>query len=291
MLFTKLRVTAVLAASIGVAGAITLLHAQARQVRLVLVDLEGRQTPVGSLPARTFAIRVSPDGKRLTYDANGAVWVADLSNVDAPRQLAAGRFPLWSADGERIVFAAGPTVSEALFIQRADGSDMAERISDGRSPESWSAPNQTMSFIKFGTYYTTWAYSLKDKKTVSVFDTPGVNQHSSMFSPDGKWIAYASTETGRFEVFVRPFPLTDAKFQITKDGGGHPLWSPDGKEIFVDKGGQIFAVGVQTSGTFSASPPVALPVMGFIQGVARRQYDLMPDGKRFLMMFRQAADP
>ena len=273
-------------AAIGLTVVVNLLHAQAGQVRLVLVDLEGHQTPVGFLPARTFAIRVAPDGQRLTYDAQESVWVADLSNVGAARRLAAGRFPLWSSNGEQIVYAAGPAVEEALYIQRADGSDAPERISDGRSPESWSAPNQILSFIKFSSYYSTWIYSLKDKKAAPLFDTAGVNQHSSMFSPDGKWIAYASTETGRFEVFVRPFPLTGEKFQVTRQGGGHPLWSRDGKQIFFDHDGQLFAINVLNAGKFAASPPVALPVMGFVQGVARRQYDLMPDGRRFLMMFR-----
>jgi hypothetical protein len=92
-------------------------------------------------------------------------------------------------------------------------------------------------------------------------------------------------ETGRFELFVQPFPTTGAKFQITAQGGGHALWSPDGKEIFFDNDHQLFAVRVQTAGKFSSAKPVPLAIRGFIQGDARRQYDLMPDGQQFLMMF------
>ena len=148
-----------------------------------------------------------------------------------------------------------------------------------------SAQNQTISFIELSNYYSIWTYSLRDKKAAALIDAPGVTQHSSRFSPDGKWIAYTSIETGRFEVFVQPFPRTGAKFQITRQGGGHALWSPDGKEIFFDNNQQLFAVSVQATGTFSAGTPVALPIRGFIQGDARRQYDLMPDSKQFLMMF------
>jgi dipeptidyl aminopeptidase/acylaminoacyl peptidase len=273
-------------AAIAVTGAVTFLPAQGNQVRLVLVDREGHQTHVGFLPARAFAPRIAPDGKQVIYDADGAVWIADLSNLAAARRLAPGRFPLWSVKGEQIIFAAGPAVEEALYTQRGDGTNGTERIWDGRSAESWSVPNGVFSFIKFSGYYSIWTYSLTDKKAARLFDAPGINQHSSMFSPDGKWIAYASDETGRIEVFARRFPLTEAKFQISKQGGGHPLWSPDGKEIFFDNTGQLFAVRVETIGSFSVLPAVALPVMGFIQGVARRQYDLMPDGKRFLMIFR-----
>jgi Tol biopolymer transport system component len=275
-----------IAAAVAVLGTVRLLRPQGNQIRLVLIDREGRRTPVGFLPSTTFAPRVSPDGKQLTWDtADGSVWVSDLSNLTAARRLASAAYPMWSADGGQIVSTSPLLGDEALYIRRADGTGAAEYISAGRAPESWSAPNQMLSLIKLGGYYSIWTYSLRDKKAASLFDTPGVSQHSSRFSPDGKWIAYASSENGRFEVFVCPFPLTGAKFRINPRGGGHPLWSPDGKEIFFDDDGQLFAVRVETAGSFSAAPPVALPISGFIQGDARRQYDLMPDGKQFLMLF------
>jgi Tol biopolymer transport system component len=271
------------------AAALT-LSGQPRQVSLVLVDLDGRKTPVGFLPANTFAPRISPDGKRVAYDTDnddGKVWIAELSKLASPRRATSGHdhYPMWSADGSQIVFIRDEQNQQALFLGRADGAGIPERLATGRAPESWSAPNQVISFITLSNYYSIWTYSPRDKKATSLIDTPGVTQHSSKFSPDGKWIAYTSVETGRFEVFVQPFPRTGAKFQVTKQGGGHALWSPDGKELFFDNDHQLFAVSVQTSGTFSSGAPVALPIRGFIQGDARRQYDLMPDGKQFLMMF------
>jgi hypothetical protein len=85
---------------------------------------------------------------------------------------------------------------------------------------------------------------------------------------------------------VRPTSGTDDAVQVSKNGGGHPLWSPDQKELYFDNEGQMFAVAITTTPSFKAATPVALPISGFIQGPLRRQYDLMPDGKRFLMMFR-----
>jgi Tol biopolymer transport system component len=192
---------------------------------------------------------------------------------------------MWSASGDQIVFIVDEKDQQALYMQRSDGTGTAERLATARAPESWSAQNQTISFITLSNYYSIWTYSLRDKKATPLIDTPGVTQHSSKFSPDGKWIAYTSIETGRFEVFVQPFPRTGAKFRVTKQGGGHAVWSPDGKELFFDNNQQLFAVSVQTRPTFSSGAPVPLPIRGFIQGDARRQYDLMPDGKQFLMMF------
>jgi Tol biopolymer transport system component len=187
------------------------------------------------LPADTFAPRISPDGKSVTYDTDrdGKVWIADLSKLSSPRRATAGQdhYPMWSPDGDRIVFTRDEQTSRHCTCS-ADGTGNAERLATGRAPESWSAKNQMFSFITLGNYYNIWTYSLKDKKASPLIDTPGVTEHSSRFSPDGKWIAYTSIETGRFEVFVQPFPLTGAKYQISKQGGGHALWSPDGKELF-----------------------------------------------------------
>jgi len=85
---------------------------------------------------------------------------------------------------------------------------------------------------------------------------------------------------------VQPFPGPGAKIQVTKTGGGHPLWAPDQKALFFDNGGQLFTVGVRTEPAFTVGEAVALPITGFVQGPLRRQFDLAPDGKRFLMMFR-----
>lgn len=95
-----------------------------------------------------------------------------------------------------------------------------------------------------------------------------------------------SYNADRSSAYVRSTAGASPAMRVTTNGGGHPLWSPDQKELYFDNNGQMFAAAITNEPTFKASTPVPLPITGFIQGPLRRQYDLMPDGKHFLMMFR-----
>jgi Tol biopolymer transport system component len=262
--------------------------------QLTYVDLEGRRAVVGRVPGSTFAPRISPDGRRVAFDtqADGNIWVADLADVESRRRITTegrNRGPLWSGDGTRILYVTDHEGAETLFWRPADGTGDAELlVKPARAPESWSARQQRFSYITFkdGGDYDVWTYSLADKRATPVAALPGSPQHSSRFSPDGRWLAYVSAETGQLEVYVQPFPGPGARVQVTKAGGGHPLWAPDQKALFFDNGGQLFTVAVSTEPNFTAGDAVALPITGFVQGPLRRQFDLAPDGKRFLMMFR-----
>src|SRR5262249_6973248 len=113
------------------------------------------------------------------------------------------------------------------------------------------------------------------------------SQFNAVFSPDGRWLAYASNElefTGRPEIFVQPYPLTGAKYKITTDGGGDPLWSPDGKELFYSWDSKLFAVEVRTQPAFSFGKPSPLQIDGIMQRGLPRSYDITPDGKQFLVV-------
>jgi eukaryotic-like serine/threonine-protein kinase len=263
-------------------------------VQLVLVDREGHRTPVGPLPAATFAPRISPDGLEVVFDTqnDGNIWIAKVSDIEAQRRLTSegiNRGPMWSGDGKRILYITDDRGEEALFWRAADGTGTAELLTKpARAPESWSPRSPGFSFITLAAAgdYDVWTFSLSDKRRVAFANISGSPQHSSHYSPDGRWIAYVSAETGRLEVYVRPAVGSDAAVQVSKTGGGHPLWSPDQKELYFDNGGQMYAVAITTSPSFKAAAPAALPITGFIQGPLRRQYDLMPDGKHFLMMFR-----
>jgi serine/threonine-protein kinase len=123
------------------------------------------------------------------------------------------------------------------------------------------------------------------KKVTPLADQPGSDQHSSRISPDGRWIAYASTETGRQEVWLEPLPQTGKRFQLTQQGGRHPVWSPDGTRIYFDQDGRMFRLDLTLTAAPGAAAPVPLPISGFQQGDLRRQFDLMPDGMAFLMLY------
>lgn len=153
--------------------------------------------------------------------------------------------------------------------------------------------NQLLSFITLktsaGADYDIWIYSLRDKKAQPLIEIPGTVQHSSKFSPDGKWIAYVSNESGQYEVYVQPYPTTGKTFRISAEGGYHPLWSPDETKLYFDNDNKLFSVAVRTEPSFTAGSPMPMPVEGFQGGGAntRRRYDMMADGKQFVMLFQK----
>jgi serine/threonine-protein kinase len=266
-------------------------------VQLALVNFKGERSDIGAIPATVFAPRISPDSKQAVFDdqADSSIWIYDLAAGRKRKLPAEGQnyFPIWSLDGQRILFISVRGQQPHSIYWQPTGEGPAERLTEtARAPEFWSAPNRLLSYITLKTNgnvadYDIWTYSFDTKKSTPLIVTPGSAQHSSRFSPDGHWIAYVSDETGRLEVFVQPYPLTGAKFQITKNGGGHPVWSPDGKQLYYDNSGRMYSVPIETQPAFKAGDPATLPVSGFLQapGNNRRQYDITADGKQFLMKF------
>jgi Tol biopolymer transport system component len=288
-------------------GSLVYVPGRRGQNQVVLVDRAGRRRPIGFLPDTVFAPRLSPNGRQLAVDAEGSIWVADLasgsSSLSPLRRVVTGgpttgvnQFPLWSGDGERVIFTSTRDGGvQALYWQRADGTGDAELlVKPARSPEAWLPQSQRLSYItlKGDTDYDVWTYSLRDKTTAPLLETPMTAQLSSKFSHDGRWVAYQGNDTGRFEIYVQPVPPTGAQIQITKDGGRQPMWSVDDRELFYTNDNRLYSVAIQsqpTRGTVTAGTPVALPIADFItigSLYTRRQYDITPDGKQFLMMFR-----
>jgi serine/threonine-protein kinase len=111
-----------------------------------------------------------------------------------------------------------------------------------------------------------------------------VNEGPAIFSPDDRWLAYVSSQTGRSEVYVRPFPEGEGRWQISAEGGSEPRWSPDGREIFFRGNGKFYAVDVATSPTFKPGTPRVLFNDRFRSQAPAPDYDVSPDGKRFLML-------
>jgi Tol biopolymer transport system component len=271
---------------------------------LTLVNLDGTTTVVGRLPGTVYAPRVSPDGKRVAFetrDLSGPdgprLWTADLSNLAGrqPLALTSGATinwaPMWTPDGERLVFIVSNEKGDAVYQRRADGTGTAEHVIDTRSAEGWSAGGSQMRFLTL-TGNRDYGISLLDmtSRTVTpVIDLPGSAQHSSAVSPDGRWMAYASNETGRYEVWLQPVPGTGARYQLTRDGGSHPLWTADGRTLFFDRDHQMFRLDTNTANPAAPAVPMALPIKGFAQAEYRRQFELMPNGRQFLMLFPVSA--
>jgi hypothetical protein len=255
--------------------------------QLALVDRAGTIAPLGKLPPGTFAPRLSPDGRRVTFDTfDGTIWITDLAHISTPQRFGSGRFPMWSADASRLLFT-GPDGTR-LFWQAADGSGSPDLLTDdARAPESWSAAAQLVSYItrKDANDYDIWAFSPGDRKMRALVALPKSAEMSSRFSPDGKWLAYQANDSGADEVYVEPFPRTGVRTRVSSAGGQRPVWSPDGREIVYDLNNTLYAVSVRTDPRLEIGKAAPLPIKGFIQGFGRRVWDITPDGKQFLVMF------
>jgi Tol biopolymer transport system component len=273
---------------------------------LALVDVDGAKKILGRLPPTVYAPRVSPDGKRVAFetrDLSGPdgprLWTAELSNI-AGRQvlpLVAGAInwaPMWTPDGQRLVFIVSGQRGDAVYQRRADGSGEAEHLIDTRAAEGWNAGGSQMRFLTLketagSRDYGIALLDIASRKVTTLVDLPDSAQHSSSMSPDGKWMAYASNETGRYEVWIEPFPQTGTRYQVTRDGGSHPTWLPDGQALYFDRDHQMFRLSVNAKEMSSRAEPTPLPIKGFAQAEYRRQFDLLPNGRQFLMLFPVSA--
>ena len=281
-------------------GAVVYARARQATLQLGLVGLDGKRTMLGEVPAGTGAPRFSADGKKITYAAAGEVYVSDASNLlSAKKVISNATFPLLSPDGVWLAFGTLGTSrengEETIWMQRADGSGEPQLIvKPGRAPESWVADAEGFTFITHrggANNYDGWGYSVakKEVEPLAVVDESG--QLSTSLSPDRKWLAYMSSETGDWQVFVQPYPGLNGngrKFQATKAGGRSPMWvSPT--QIVFDRDGQMYSMTVQLTGTTPVfGEPQAIPVTGYIQPLLRRNWDLKHDGQnsQFLMLFR-----
>jgi Tol biopolymer transport system component len=270
---------------------------------LALVDVDGTKTVLGQLPPSVYAPRVSPDGKRVAFetrDPSGPdgprLWTAEMSNLAGrkPLPLVVGQInwaPMWTPDGERLVFiVSGRDRPDAVYWRRADGTGDAEHLIDTRAGEGWIAGGKQMRFLTLNESagnrdYGIAVFDMSSRKVTPIIDLPNSAQHSSAVSPDGTWMAYASNETGRYEVWIEPFPQTGTRYQITRDGGSHPMWLPDGQALYFDRDHQMFRLAVNTKDMSSRAEPTPLPITAFAQAEYRRQFDLMPGGRQFLVLF------
>ena len=278
--------------------------AQIAERALVWVDRAGREEPLATPSVSYQRPRVSPDGARVAVDVADSdgtdIWVHDLARGTETRLTtdpADDRAPLWSPDGARVVFASNRDGGqEALFWKLADGPGDAEHLmSPGEAratieASAWSVDGQTLLFWSSGSGISPNIGLLSmegERASEMLFDTE-FQEAAPAISPDGGWIAYHSDETGQNEVYVQRFPGLGDKEAISTDGGGQPLWSPDGKELFYRNGDEMMVVPVETDPTFSAGAPEVLFEQQYYLDRARRTYDLAPDG-RFLMV-KEATD-
>jgi serine/threonine protein kinase len=262
------------------------------QRKLVLVDRNGMEQPVAA-PANPYeSPRLSPDGRRFAVASDGQLWLYDLSRETLTRFTFEGNInsrPVWTPDGKRIAFYSNKEGRLSIYWQLADGSGGLERLTTGEVinvPGSWSPDGQTLAFHEANptTGNDILMLHLSDRKVQSFIQTP-FSEGNPRFSPDGRWIAYVSDESGRFEVFVQPYPGPGGKWQVSKDGGTEPVWNANGKELFYRSGDKMMAVEITTQPSFALGNPKMLFEGPYERAaVPVSNYDVSPDGQRFLML-------
>jgi len=262
---------------------------------LLFYDRAGVRQPF-TQELRSFggALRFSPDGRQLAVriqksQTNSDVWIYDLLRGDF-RQLnfnpAWDHRPLWTRDGQRIVFASERQGVLDLFWKAADGSGQPEPLLISQYPKwatSWSPDDKLLLFYQTHpeTGSDLWIYSTDiPDKPVPFLVTP-FNEGEGMFSPDGNWIVYESDESGQNEIYVKAYPGPGGKWKVSDNGGVQPKWSADGKEIFYRENHKAMVARVEKGSSFSTSMPQVL-----FEGLGRN-FDVSPDGKFFVTHRRQ----
>jgi len=270
--------------------------------QVVWFDRKGNR--IGSLgePVRQSDIRISPDGTKVAaeiYDAemsgiDSDIWLYDVLRGVKTR-LTSGpgtaRTPCWSPDGKHIVFSSDRKGNFGLYEKAIDGAGDEELVLEAETAkycESWSPDG------KFLLYRTVpgdnsarrelWTLPLfGDRKPVPYLQTK-FDEHWGEFSPDGKWIVYASNESGKDEVYVRPFPASGGKVLVSTSGGTQPKWRRDGQEIFyLDPGGELMAAKVKQNGSALAIDAAHPLFQAHMEG-SLHNYDASADGQRFLIV-------
>jgi len=263
------------------------------QIKLVWVDRKGTEQPLAAPPHSYRNPRLSPDGQRVavTIDELGSQeWLLDIGRGTLTRLTFEGTYnggTAWTPDGKRITFGSDRAGARNLFWQLADGSGGTERLSTSDHAQvasSWSPDGQTLAFEQTApnTGFDLWVFRLGDRK-VQPFLQTRFNEIAPHFSPDGRWLAYASDESGRYEIYVQPYPGPGGKWQVSTDGGTEPVWARNG-ELFYRSGQKMMIVETNTRSTFSAGNPKMLFEGHYASYQTVPSYDVTADGQRFLFL-------
>jgi serine/threonine-protein kinase len=275
------------------------------QTTLVWVNRKGTEQPLPAPPHAYANPRVSPDGRQVALDIAEAgkqdIWLYDLLRDTLTRLTFEGSnaFPIWTPDGKRVAYRSQGAGGYNISWRPADGSGAEERLTTvdaaSQTPAAFSPDGRTLVYHEQGpspkTGYDLWMLPLQGERKPQPFLQTPFNERNARLSPDGRWLAYVSDESGRFEVYVRPFPGPGGKWQISTEGAAEVTWSAKGNELFYRTGSpreKMMVVDIQTQPSFSAGKPRQLfegpYASNAVGGSLSADYAIASDGQRFLML-------
>jgi serine/threonine-protein kinase len=270
----------------------------------VWVDRRGRSTPV-TLPPRSYLHpRLSPDGRQMAIEVEGAshdIFTYDFSRGVLTKMSfdGASHWPSWAPNGDRLTFRSWKTGTMTMWSMPADRSGppgLLTNIGSMQSPESWSPDGKTLAFTQMDDPESgsdIYVLTLGGDRQPQPLIRTKFSEGSPKFSPDGKWLAYSSNESGRPEVYAMAYPGPGAKLQVSTDGGTDPLWRRDGRELYYRNGDLMTVVDVVSGPTLTVSKPRVLWEGRYLAGVGSScgmagptssNFDVSADGERFLMI-------
>jgi eukaryotic-like serine/threonine-protein kinase len=259
-------------------------------------DRSGKRLESVGPAADYFHPRLSHDGRRIAValidpqTAYSDIWIHDLERRVSTRLTfgpGVNIFPIWSPDDEWVVFASNRKGFHDLYRKKASGTGQDEllfsSVTGSKFTTDWSGATGLIAFFTSLPKADIWTLSVTERKPTPFLATP-FQEGSPQFSPDGRWMAYGSTESGTVEIFVQAFPASGGKWQISTGGGSYPRWRRDGKELYyIAPDNTVMAVEIATGSGFAAGTPKPLfraSIKSFDIGF---QYDVSPDGSRFLI--------
>jgi serine/threonine-protein kinase len=277
---------------------------------LVWVNRQGQEQPIEAPPRAYLYPRISPDGTRVALhiaDQEQDLWLWDLARQTLTRLTfgpSIDQFPVWTPDGRRLLFSSQRAGAFNVYWQAADGTGAAERLTEGKYGQHPTSVSPDGSRVVFQEGTQTMGRDLMllalDGVRGVAPPSPGLGaprpllqtpfeERNGVISPDGRWLAYESDSSGRFEIYVRPFPnVSDGQWLISTAGGTRPRWARNGRELFyLAPDGALTAVRVDARDTtWSAGRPAKILEGRYFSGGARlgTTYDISPDGQRFLMI-------
>jgi Tol biopolymer transport system component len=282
-------------AEMSSAGSLVYQRAGVASGGLVWVSRQGIEQSVTDVPRAYLSPHLSADNLRIVVGVGSDLWIQDTLRSTFTRltsqQSEAASYPVWTPDGKQVVFRT-PT---GLRVIDTDGSGRSRAITGTTSldfPSAVSPDGGTLAVARPTPESAADIYvlSLAGDPAPRALVTGPAFEGGPQFSPDGRWMAYVSNESGQFQVYLRRYPGPDSRWQVSTDSGTSPLWNHTGKELFYRNGNKMMAVSVSTTPDVTLATPRVIFEQRYAYGstIALTNYDVSADGQRFLMVKREA---